>query len=504
MVETPKVGRKSRGVKRTKARTIKSTSRSGRISPEILPDCEIPSEPSTSKLTKYATPKKGTKASNSALQTPKAEAAIDTDDEFLGKEVFAKWSDNNYYPGKVTEKKPSNVNVKYKVKFYDGKSKDIIQDFILLIPSSIYKGLSVYASKENDDSASCGIVTGTEVIDDVTHFVVETDEDEVLKVLVRDISLTSDQANYARERINLESNNLPSTPKHLGKVTLDNTVDGKRRSRRNATPVYSGALESKKRGSKSSSSAAKVEDVPVASGSGMSKIQEKSVGKVQSEVSTTSESESDAFGVQPEITSTTNEYSAKGPQSKFKGKARSKKKPENLEKTLGPLPKDVNLFRGMSFLVTCTSYDKSGKYGFENPDTDPQSEPGTENEEEWASVPLVKERIEEQLKAGGGTVYENFNQIPEDEYITTKLITNIPNTTEKSLLCLSKGISPYNHQWVIRCCQDVSFILLFSLLRSFELTLMHITIVFFYTEHTAQSRTKQASSWLEYREAQVY
>lgn len=457
MIETPKVGRKGRGVKRAKARSIKSTSRSGRISPEILPDCEIPSEPSTSKITKYTTPKK---ASNNVVQTPKAEVT-DIDDEFLGKEVFAKWSDNNYYPGKVTEKKPSNVNVKYKVKFYDGKTKDIIQDFILLIPSNIYQGLSVYASKENDDSASCGIIIGSEIIDDQLHFIVETDEDEKIKVLVKDISLTSDQATYARERINIESKNLPSTPKHLGKVTLDNTVDGKRRSRRNATPVYSGVAESRKRASKSTTAAVKVEDAPVASGSGMSKIvQEKSKNDLQSENSCiTSESESDAFGVQPEITSTTNEYSAKGPQSKFKGKARSKKKPENLEKTLGPLPKDPNLFKGMSFLVTCTNYEKSGKYGFANPDTNPntESEQETENEEDWASVPLVKERIEEQLKAGGGTVYENFNQIPEDEYLTTKLITNIPNTTEKSLLCLSRGISAYNHQWVIRCCQDVSF-----------------------------------------------
>lgn len=79
----------------------------------------------------------------------------------------------------------------------------------------------------------------------------------------------------------------------------------------------------------------------------------------------------------------------------------------------------------------------------------------TENEENWQERSFQRDRLQTQILAGGGKLYEEFNQIPKEEYNNTKLITNVPNTTEKSVLCMSAGIHAYNHKWIIRCCLEV-------------------------------------------------
>jgi len=80
----------------------------------------------------------------------------------------------------------------------------------------------------------------------------------------------------------------------------------------------------------------------------------------------------------------------------------------------------------------------------------------TENEEEWVDRPFVRERLHTQILAGGGKIYEDFDKIPKDEYKNTMLITNVPNTTPKSILCLSVGILVCSHKWIIRCCTEVA------------------------------------------------
>lgn len=85
-----------------------------------------------------------------------------------------------------------------------------------------------------------------------------------------------------------------------------------------------------------------------------------------------------------------------------------------------------------------------------------ESEVETEYESDWMDRPFVRDRLKEQILAGGGKVYENFNEIPKNEYKNTKLITNVPNTTAKNIWCLSAGIPAYNHRWIIRCCLEVS------------------------------------------------
>ncbi|XP_070172689.1 enolase-phosphatase E1 [Polyergus mexicanus] len=393
----------------------------------------------------------------------------DPADELIGKSVFAKWSDNNYYPGMVNDR----LKTKYKVNFYDGKSKTLIPEFVIPIPKILREGLSVYATTKANDYGSCGIIVDSHMSSTIsnsednsdTYYTVETDEGERLRVQVRDIFLSADQAQVLKEEVDSASkSSMPNTPKTLGQVTLDNMVDGKRRSKRIGTPVFS-TPKSKSNGTSSSTSKIKSSEPSV---SGVS-VRLKDALSENEGLSSDSNIESvqvqDEYvllGLQKEIIGTPYEQIMKGPQNRIKGKPRNKKKVEDPQTiaTLGPIPTNSNIFKGMSFILTCVSLETLDRYkdtasaasGIETEATDTDIE--TENEEDWVERPFVRHRLHAQILAGGGKIYEDFDQIPKHEYKNTKLITNVPNTTAKSILCLSVGIPACNHKWIIRCCSE--------------------------------------------------
>ncbi|XP_053983485.1 uncharacterized protein LOC128878885 [Hylaeus volcanicus] len=444
-VHTPKSSKKSKSVKRSRSKSTKSDNQSNGLN-KVLSKVLIPAESNNTpnkKKTKIEHVDNALSSVDVSIKTP---LQVVTDD-LIGKEVFAKWSDNNYYPGTVIDK----VKTKYKVNFYDGKSKVLIEDFIITIPKVLKEGFSVYATTKNDDYGSCGIIVDSQTVNNEIYYVVETDEGDKVRVQIKDIFLSSDQAQVLKEELNSESKSLPSTPKHLGQVTLDNMVDGKRRSRRIATPSFS---------TPKSRLTITPKTVTEPSVSGVASIPKEIKGSFESDgISTDSnvsiKEETSSIGVQPEIIGTPYEQIVKGPQSRIKSKSRSKKKVEDEETiaTLGPIPStDSNLFKGMSFILTCASLETIDRYQADSKDCN--SDPETEYEEEWTKKPFVRDRLNTQIIAGGGKVYTDFNEIPQDEYKSTKLITNVPNTTAKTLLCLSVGIPAYNHNWIIRCCQE--------------------------------------------------
>lgn len=238
-------------------------------------------------------------------------------------------------------------------------------------------------------------------------------------------------------------------------------VEGKRRSRRNTST----APTPKSKKSLTNLINKTTEDEPSVSGV-VSKSKEAEKEKDADKDGKTSDSncsiidENGVHGVQKEIPGTANEQiTTKGPQSRIKGKQRNRKKSDDQETIdlLGPIPEaNSKIFDGMSFVLTCASVESIDRYNVDNGTDSNSSEVGTENEEVWNGRPFVRERLEQQIVAGGGKVYESFDLIPVSEYESTKLITNLPNLTAKSLLCLSVGISAYNHMWVIRSCQNVS------------------------------------------------
>lgn len=447
-VQTPKSTKKSKAVKRSKSKNIKSDDQSNGVN-------KIPKTSSESTLNKKGKTEHTDNVPSTMNVSTKPHMIAD---ELIGKDVFAKWSDNNYYPGTVIDK----IKMKYKVNFYDGKNKILIEDFVIPIPKVLKEGLSVYAATKNYDYGSCGIIVHAETVGNEVYYTVETDEGEKLRVQIKDLSLSADQAQVLKEEIDLENKNLPSTPKHLGQVTLDNMIDGKRRSKRISTPSFS-TPKSKL----IQTFANRLEVEPSVSGVTSTIKKERKVFTESDGVSSDSNvsvkvDPEFSLGIQPEIIGTPYEQVVKGPQSRIKSKSRSKKKVDDEETiaTFGPIPHtDSNLFKGMSFLLTCVPLESIDR--FQDDKDDKSSDVGTsEDEIEWSKKPFIRDRLSRQIVAGGGKVYADFNEIPQDEYKNTKLITNVPNTTAKALLCLSVGIPVYNHNWIIRCCQEVSIAIL--------------------------------------------
>ncbi|KAG5344005.1 TP53B protein, partial [Acromyrmex charruanus] len=389
-------------------------------------------------------------------------------DELIDKNVFAKWSDNSYYLGTVSDR----LKAKYKVNFYDGKSKTLIPEFVIPIPKILKKGLSVYATTKTDDYGSCGIIIDVETsINGDTHYTVETDEGEKLRVQIQNISLSADQAQVLKEEVDtINKSSLPSTPKALGgQVTLDNMIDGKRRSKRIGTPLSS-TPKSRNNAGGSSTSTSKIKSEPSVSGMSAKLKKEKALSESEgmssdSNVESTrgkTEDEYALMGIQKEIIGTPFEQIAKGPQSRNKSKSRSKKKedPEMIA-TLGPIPMNSNIFKGTSFMLTCIPLEKLERYqdtktnAGSNTETEAtETDLETDYEDDWVKRHFVRERLHEQIIAGGGKIYEDFEKIPENEYENTILITNVPNTTAKNILCLSAGIKICNHEYIIRCCSE--------------------------------------------------
>ena len=136
-------------------------------------------------------------------------------DDLLGKEVFAKWSDNNYYAGKVVDK----TKAKYKVNFLDGKNKQLIPEFIIPIPTTLNKGLSVYTLTKEGDYGPCGMIVDILESNNTIKYVIEPDEGKRITVQIKDIFLTGDQAQVLREESLDGPTNIPSTPQSISKVT---------------------------------------------------------------------------------------------------------------------------------------------------------------------------------------------------------------------------------------------------------------------------------------------
>ncbi|XP_012256975.3 TP53-binding protein 1-like isoform X2 [Athalia rosae] len=368
--------------------------------------------------------------------------------ELVGKVVFARWSDHNYYPGEVIEK----TKDKYRVKFYDGKTKLMIEDFIIPMPEVLKDGWSVYATTEEDDYGSIGMIRKSENVDNVLYYTIEMDDGKTVRVEVKDIFLMPGQAEVLREDFNRQVKNLPKTPQHLGQVSLDNLVDGKRRSRRAITPTIS-TPKSKKI---TTPRVSKLTDLVTPSGSGVSnfRLTLRELSSSGSETKATDSNVSwteDVDGVQPELVEIPAAQVSKGPSNRMKGKGRSKSKQQQNDAELGPIPsKSSTIFKNMTFILTCTSSDLISRRQTD----DSCSETGTENEEDWRKIPFIKERIQKQLTSGGGKVYDSFKLIPQSEYKNTKLITNVPNLTAKSVQCMSVGIPTCSHNWVINCCKE--------------------------------------------------
>ncbi|XP_049962457.1 serine-rich adhesin for platelets-like isoform X2 [Schistocerca serialis cubense] len=122
------------------------------------------------------------------------------------------------------------------------------------------------------------------------------------------------------------------------------------------------------------------------------------------------------------------------------------KESTELDETLGPIPpKDSKIFEGMIFLLTSVDFEPNKSYEKVH-----EICSDSEGEREFSSYRFVKDRLRMQLEAGGGTVLESLDDVPEDRLRDTILIANRPCLTAKYICCLAKAVKIINHEFVIQ------------------------------------------------------
>ncbi|XP_044736648.1 uncharacterized protein LOC123298626 [Chrysoperla carnea] len=350
----------------------------------------------------------------------------------VGQSVFARWTDRKYYSGIVQEHVKGN---KWNVKFDDGNTKVLIEDYILSGCHTLLKGHSVYARIKKSGEYETGIVTELWLEKGKVRYKVEIDGGAVVKAFADELFLTEDQAKTVKELNRIVT--PPGTPK-LGLVTLDNIVEGKRATRSNRK--YANAAFSPR--------------------PGVSGTRKMTPRKLDSEDEKSIDSRSECAleevgGVEPELKNFSTPAKANKGPGKVKGtvKATNRLPKYKLQDDIfGPIPENSNIFNGLSFILVCSNTSvRSNKTSEENS----VSESDTENEmREFTKIPFLEEHLVQQINGGGGVLYQHFEDIPPSDYDMCKLISNRPNKTAKYIQCIAAGITILNHEWIVRCCRE--------------------------------------------------
>lgn len=106
------------------------------------------------------------------------------------------------------------------------------------------------------------------------------------------------------------------------------------------------------------------------------------------------------------------------------------------EEALGVLPSNRALFRNKHFILTAPEVTR-------NPSGDL-----------FSDLPFDMEHLLQQLRYGGATIYEHFEEIEKPKYKSTYLITREPCLTARYIQCLAVNITAVSHGWVIECCKQ--------------------------------------------------
>lgn len=404
--------------------------------------------------------------------------------------VLAKWVDKRYYSGKVVEITDLN---KYLIKFDDGQTKVLLDDFIIFgdMKTLPLTGQLVYAVVDEEQNYEPGLVLGVEENDSGTiTYKCATNGDTLVVVTASELYLTEEQARALKDAGRPRSPTTPNTTprrRNHRELDLDNIIQGPRSAR------------SRDKGSSSARKRVASPKSPKASTSGLkTKIAVAGRKRVASESSEISESSNSApsttrleevAGVEPELQRTPRKidgvkagpFQLKGAAKQNIGKKNSKlTKFENDADTvsqLGPIPDgDHKIFKGMYFLLTCAATSKRSRVDKEKErdkkkekeradnstdarqysseeDSEAPSTVGTDTEDfEFSTRPFNKERLKEQLEAGGGVVYSHFDEIPKNKYALCKLIAPRPCLTAKYIQCLASDVRAVLHDWVIASC----------------------------------------------------
>ncbi|KFB44307.1 AGAP001466-PA-like protein [Anopheles sinensis] len=153
-------------------------------------------------------------------------------------------------------------------------------------------------------------------------------------------------------------------------------------------------------------------------------------------------------GVQPELQRTEQESELARMMliSEYFGEKVNGNLESSLDELLGPIPVGAKtLFRNKHFLLSCTIPLKRTSCNGDSTDASKYKQ--------FSNIPFVKQHVRRQIEAGGGKVYQFFEDVPKNKYKMCKLIAPRPSTTALYVQCLACDIPIVSHEWIVQCCQ---------------------------------------------------
>ncbi|XP_040198468.1 TP53-binding protein 1 isoform X3 [Rana temporaria] len=371
-------------------------------------------------------------------QTSSKNISMDTSSSsssFVGLKVVAKWSSNGYfYSGAITQDAGGG---KYKLLFDDGYECDVLGKDILLC-DPIPLDTEVTALSE-DEYFSAGVVKAHKRDSEELWYCIEKEGQKKWYKRMA-VILSLEQGNKLREQFGLGPYE-PSTPLTKGSdISLDNLVEGKRKRRSNINAIGTPTTPSTSNSSTPTRKGTEVSRSSLAPLSGKRKLissdDEKSPAK-RGRKSVLAKSEGPAKG--GDFMSPNESGDNAGDQT-------------TLEETHGPLPQNKLLFAGYAFLLTtATSGDKVNNL---LKSQDISSFSSEDDEEYIESTPYSRRYTEEQLRAGGGCIIDNFSEALCKPDSKCFLIADQHCRTRKYFLCLASGIPCVSHVWVHDSCHS--------------------------------------------------
>ncbi|XP_054287472.1 TP53-binding protein 1-like isoform X2 [Macrosteles quadrilineatus] len=347
-----------------------------------------------------------------------------------GEPVMARWgADGIYYPGWVSE--PLTV-AQVKVQFCDGQVKSTPVSK-LVKADIITPGTLVLAATQSGEYEEALVVkvdmSGPEPV-----YMVERDKSE------RELQFDSIALNQSVvTELTVPEAQKAAAAVNFNDLSLENIiVHPRKRSAR--TPVNGGSGRKKKR---------QTTPQPCTSHGQTYSGPEETYGDTDSSTHSTCSLDLRGKEIKPldiecfpaETTRTKLAYSRGNMAFKKKGKAEA-----TVVSDLGPIPEPgSNLFTGCAFLITYTDSVRIRELN-ESPRTSSADDVIGTKQQLW------RNRLQLQIRNGGGKVYNSFSEVTKEDLPNTYLITDKQCNTPLYLQCLVNNVPIYSHQIVIMCC----------------------------------------------------
>ncbi|XP_013401840.1 uncharacterized protein LOC106167315 isoform X2 [Lingula anatina] len=379
-----------------------------------------------------------------------------------GTNVLARWKDGFFYPGVFIS---VEKNGKYLV-YFDDEDQRQVKAADLIVNPELPVGLSVMALSV-DGYFDSAIICEVDQRKDQTHYLVELDDGKKKRLTKSSIILSVDQAALLPCVNRPETCPPPATAAaHLGDVSLDNLIEGKRK-------------RSSKTGEQSAVAGTATEPADTSTSTNSSKGKQlASQGK---------KGQKRKFShLEPKATSTPTpkRMASRLIEEEHPGTSRSNMEIEtefdlfaNVEQSpvtvrrsprkaraglftdgKGPIPPPGStLFQGYAFLLTNvdkSENEKKAERKFLQQGLDSSTDDSSIEEEEEEVVPFDKCHLRAQIEGGGGVVLDKFNPSQIHAAQQVCLISSAHQRTIKYLQCLAACIPCVSHVWIRDSCRS--------------------------------------------------